>query len=171
MDYSLDIFGSRGCGKSALIMSASNEMEGTPWLSQLGEELYMGFAEIADQEEYFARAEKYLGNSLGFIFVYTITSQESIKFIKTILNQPLQVKGRGMVPCVLVGMKADLEDQRQVSREEGKALAKWIGCPFFESSVQTNQNIEDPFRVLLEELKKLSQLPEKSKKKTRFFKF
>ncbi len=44
---------------------------------------------------------------------------------------------------VQVGNKIDLEDERQVTTEEGARLAKDWGCPFFETSCKNRVNIEE----------------------------
>ncbi|MHA1475763.1 MAG: hypothetical protein ACTSQ5_11320, partial [Promethearchaeota archaeon] len=50
------------------------------------------------------------------------------------------------VPLVLVGNKADLNDERVVSRREGQALALEIGADFYyETSAKTATNIEKLF--------------------------
>ena len=54
---------------------------------------------------------------------------------------------------VLVGNKADMSDRR-VRYEEGEALAKEMGVPFFETSAKTGQNVEEMFQVMAEEIKR-----------------
>jgi GTPase SAR1 family protein len=44
------------------------------------------------------------------------------------------VQGRAPPALALVGNKSDLEDLRQVSEEEGRALAEELGAAFFETS-------------------------------------
>jgi len=46
-------------------------------------------------------------------------------------------------PFLIVGNKMDLEDQRQVSSEEGRALAKKYGVFFIETSAKTKQNVNE----------------------------
>ena len=44
-------------------------------------------------------------------------------------------------PRVLVGSMCDLENLRQVGKEEGQLLARHWECPFVESSAKDNDNI------------------------------
>eukprot|EP01099_Mayorella_cantabrigiensis_P004318 TRINITY_DN3241_c0_g1_i1.p1 TRINITY_DN3241_c0_g1~~TRINITY_DN3241_c0_g1_i1.p1 ORF type:complete len:192 (-),score=45.76 TRINITY_DN3241_c0_g1_i1:189-731(-) len=90
----------------------------------------------------------------GFIFGYSINSQASFQSVPTFYKEVLSLKNAEKLPSVLVGMKSDLEDQRQVSEEEGKALALWMGCPFFECSALTDHNVAKPFFQLVTEIKK-----------------
>lgn len=50
---------------------------------------------------------------------------------------------------VLVGNKCDLAHERQVSQQEGLAVAREWGCPFFESSAKDNVNVEESFFALV----------------------
>jgi GTPase KRas protein len=53
-----------------------------------------------------------------------------------------------------VGNKADKNSERQVSREEGSALAYQLGCDFYETSAKTDQNVERPFIHLIQSLRR-----------------
>jgi Ras-related protein Rab-2A len=45
--------------------------------------------------------------------------------------------------CILIGNKSDLENKRQVSKEEGERFAKDNNLIFLETSAKTSQNVED----------------------------
>lgn len=53
------------------------------------------------------------------------------------------------IPIVIVGNKTDLESERQVSKEDGKALAQKFGAGFFECSVKANVNVTEVFYELV----------------------
>lgn len=42
-------------------------------------------------------------------------------------------------PVVICGNKADMEDAREVSKEDGQALAQKLNCPFFETSAKVTR--------------------------------
>ncbi len=42
-----------------------------------------------------------------------------------------------------MGSKCDLEQDREVTKDEGKALADKFGCPFFETSAKTRVNVDE----------------------------
>ncbi len=49
---------------------------------------------------------------------------------------------------ILVGAKADLNDQRQVTSEEGLTLAKKLQISFIETSAKDDVNVSDAFTHL-----------------------
>jgi putative ribosome biogenesis GTPase RsgA len=40
---------------------------------------------------------------------------------------------------MIIGNKCDLEEQREIEKEEGEKLAKQLNCPFFEVSALNNK--------------------------------
>jgi len=54
---------------------------------------------------------------------------------------------------MLVGNKCDKTYEREVSREEGIALARTFGCDFMETSARTAYNVELLFTNLVRALR------------------
>jgi GTPase KRas len=55
---------------------------------------------------------------------------------------------------MLVGNKLDLEDERQVTTEQGRTLAQKFGCGFIEASAKTNTNVKELFFELVRMINK-----------------
>jgi GTPase KRas protein len=58
---------------------------------------------------------------------------------------------------ILVGNQSDKAYEREVSKEEGLALARSIGCPFMETSAKTAQNVNQLFTSLVRALRNTRQ--------------
>lgn len=63
------------------------------------------------------------------------------------------------VPIVIVGNKSDLRpEQRQVTPEDGKALAEEFKCAWTEASARYNENVLKAFELIISEVER-SQNP------------
>jgi len=58
---------------------------------------------------------------------------------------------------MLVGNKCDETYEREVSKDEGRALAQSFGCPFIETSAKTSHNVELLFTNLVRALRSARQ--------------
>lgn len=59
------------------------------------------------------------------------------------------------MPIVIVGNKSDLRpDQRQVTVEQGKALALKFDCSYTESSARYNENVGKAFELMIGQIEK-----------------
>ncbi|MFX0060134.1 MAG: hypothetical protein ACFE8J_17695, partial [Candidatus Heimdallarchaeota archaeon] len=52
------------------------------------------------------------------------------------------------LPIVLIGNKIDLEEQREISKEEGLSKAHELKCSFIETSALHNINVQDTFKII-----------------------
>jgi GTPase KRas protein len=132
--------------------------------------------DTAGQEDYSAMRDQYMRTGQGFLLVYAINNRVSFDEVDTnYYGQILRVKDKDWVPMVLVGNKSDMEDQRQVTTQEGEERAKKYRCPFFETSAKLNSNIQEAFFTLVREIRKanpiLAQINKREKKKQKKCKF
>ncbi|KAF8155778.1 P-loop containing nucleoside triphosphate hydrolase protein [Crassisporium funariophilum] len=80
----------------------------------------------------------------GFILMYSITSRNSFQDIARTCRQiPLDPKRDSSITLILVGSKSDQSSFREVTTEEGVALAEELGCyAFYETSARTGDNVD-----------------------------
>lgn len=64
-------------------------------------------------------------DSDGFVLVYSITSGVSFSHAQKLKERLTQMHGAGK-PIIFAGNKLDLEDQREVSEEEGETNAQYV---------------------------------------------
>ncbi|KAJ1932517.1 RAS2 protein [Linderina macrospora] len=81
----------------------------------------------------------------GFLLVYSITSRSTFERVERFRDQIIRVKDQDHVPMMLVGNKCDKAQEREVSFQEGQAMARRLGCDFVESSAKTCINVEKAF--------------------------
>ena len=100
--------------------------------------------DTAGSEQFRSITRPYYKNTVCAVVVYDISNRESfdnvINWIEDCkLNSPKSVF------ITLVGNKCDLEEERQVSNEEGSEFATRYGLSFFETSAKNQVNIEEIF--------------------------
>jgi len=93
----------------------------------------------------------------GFLLVYSITSRQSFEEIKTFQQQILRVKDKDYFPIIVVGNKCDLEGERQVSKQDGEALAKEFVCTFIETSAKSRINVDREFYDIVREIRRYNK--------------
>lgn len=94
----------------------------------------------------------------GFILVYSIASRSTFDRLEVFRQSMLRVK-RSKPIFILVGNKCDKAHEREVSKEEGQALAQSFGCHFVETSAKTATNVEQLFTNLVRALRSQSSGP------------
>jgi GTPase KRas protein len=115
----------------------------------------MCFVEVIDtagQEEYATLRDQWVREGQGFILVYSIASRSTFDRLD-IFRQSMRRVKRGDPIFMLVGNKCDKTYEREVSKEEGAALARQFGCEFIETSAKTAQNVERLFTNLVRALR------------------
>jgi len=117
-----------------------------------GEEFYTEIVDTAGQDEYSIFQRQYSVGIHGYVLVYSVTSKASFEMVKVVNDKILNALGTDAIPRVLVGNKTDLIYERQISTEEGKALADKWKCAFVETSAKHNENIVNIFTSLLAEI-------------------
>ena len=100
--------------------------------------------DTAGQETFRSITRAYYKNSVCAFVVYDITNKNSFQNVKSWIED-CRKQSPKTVFMVLIGNKVDLEDNRQVSYEEGSVFAEKNGMLFFETSAKTGKNIEEIF--------------------------
>lgn len=149
--YKLVVFGHKGVGKSAMIHQLCGDslmIFDQDWLfKQTVIDDEPCTLEILDsQGQYKVLRDMCIHKGEGFLLVYSITSRSTFEHIERIYDHISRIKGAA--PLMLVGNKCDKVNEREVSLEEGHAMARRFGCGFIETSVETCVNVERSFYLV-----------------------
>ncbi|KAJ7193503.1 hypothetical protein GGX14DRAFT_405409 [Mycena pura] len=95
----------------------------------------------------------------GYVLVYSITSRASFDMIHIIYDKIVNYGGVLSVPAVIVGSKADLYMNRQVSATDGQQLAREMNSAWIETSALRNENVGEVFELCLAEIEQENAPP------------
>ncbi|KAN0022839.1 hypothetical protein ACTFIV_001992 [Dictyostelium citrinum] len=169
------VMGSRAVGKSTITMqfveshcpdSYHPTIENTyqKIIRHQGQEYSVEIIDTAGQDEYSILQKQYSIGIHGYILVYSVTSVSSLEVIKVLNDKILSSLGAEKIPRVLVGNKSDLDNERNISRDQGIQLANEWECAFVECSGKNNENVEEVFKQILNEVNKGSTGPDPPQK-------
>ncbi|PWN46749.1 putative small G-protein Ras2 [Violaceomyces palustris] len=160
MIYKLVVLGDGGVGKTALtIQLCLNHFTYDPTIEDSyrkqtvidDQPCMLEVLDTAGQEEYTALRDQWIREGEGFLLVYSISARATFERVERFRNQISRVKDQEphTVPIMLVGNKCDKVNEREVSRDEGQALANRLGCKFVESSAKTCVNVERAYYTVV----------------------
>lgn len=93
---------------------------------------------------YPSNTASYLRNAEGALLAFELTKIDTLQNLSTWHRSVIEF-GTPALRFVVVGTKADMASQREVSRDAAEEFARSIGAPYFETSAKTGQGIEDAF--------------------------
>nr|XP_033499705.1 ras-related protein R-Ras2-like isoform X2 [Epinephelus lanceolatus] len=159
--FKLVVVGGGGVGKSALTIQfiqsyfvsdydPTIEDSYTKICTVDGKETRLDILDTAGQEEFGAMREQYMRSGEGFLLVFALNDRGSYHEVQKFHTQILRVKDRDDFPMVLVGNKADLEQQRVISREDAQAFARENRIHYMEASAKNRYNVDEVFMELVQ---------------------
>ena len=105
--------------------------------------------DTAGTEKYRSITNAYYKGAKGAFVVYDITKKSSFNNIDKWLFD-LKNNGDENINIILVGNKIDLENDRDVTTEEGEKKAILNKASFIETSAKNGNNIEKAFNLMIE---------------------
>ncbi|EGC39478.1 Ras GTPase [Dictyostelium purpureum] len=164
------VMGSRAVGKSTITVQFVDNhapdayhptIENTyqKLIKHQGQDYSIEIIDTAGQDEYSILQKQYSIGIHGYILVYSVTSASSLEVVKVLNDKILNSLGMEQIPRVLVGNKSDLTGERNISKEAGQSLANEWECAFIECSGKNNINVEEVFKLILNEVNKGFQPP------------
>lgn len=105
--------------------------------------------DTAGQERYKAITSTYYKGAKGAIIVYDITRKLTFDNIDKWIAD-LKINGDENIMIFLVGNKSDLNNNREVSKDEGINKSEKYNVPFLETSALQGDNIDRVFEELIQ---------------------
>ncbi|KAJ7178094.1 small GTPase superfamily [Mycena filopes] len=168
-EWTVFLLGDAGVGKSTFALQFSLnyhhidldnidpliDLEG-PCSKALAVDDYVCLMELIEQENY-AHVKPpgpWVQERQGLILMYSVASRATFDRLKLFRKSIARIPDWDPV-FMLVGNKCDLSSaERQVSPEEGAALARKFGCEFLETSAKADQNVNPACRTLVRAIRR-----------------
>lgn len=103
--------------------------------------------DTAGQDKYKTITQNYYKNCNGAFVVFSIDEKEAFYSVRNLFFisgnwiEDLAQAAPETTQIMLVGNKMDLENKRQVTKEEAEDFAKQYGIPYMECSAKSGQSI------------------------------
>ena len=150
------MIGESGVGKTSLIRRYTNNIFNSNHLETIGIEFYnreerinnkiiqIKFWDTAGQEIFHSLTKNFYRKADGIIIVYDITNKESFErvqdWIKSVYDNTETYKE---IQMIIVGNKIDLEEMREVRKEDGLKIGKYYEIDFFEASAKNAEGVNN----------------------------
>ena len=154
--YKIIFLGDQGTGKSCILNRFVEDKFDDNYQATIGldfqsknvkidnQDVHLLLYDTAGQEKFRSLIPMYTRDANIIILVYDITRKESFNHIPDWINGLTNVNFDNVI-FVLVGNKIDLDDKREVNKEEGIKLAQEKKCIFEEVSAKTAENFSELF--------------------------
>ncbi len=153
------LLGNSDVGKSSLLLRYVDSVWSDTFVPTIGVDFKVKTIEIdgkkvklqiwdtAGQERFRTVVSTYFRGAHGIFLIYDITNRDSFKNLENWLIE-IEKNASENVLKILIGNKNDLEDEREIQSDEGKAFANRNGMQFIETSAKMNTNVNEAFETL-----------------------
>jgi small GTP-binding protein len=188
LPFNVVVMGTGSVGKSALVVQFTTNTfveDYDPTVEDSfrkdvvvdGKTSVLDILDTAGQEEFESLYDRWVRPAHGFLLMYSLTLKATFEEVQVLKDKIVRIKDtmaeangseEAVIPMVLVGNKSDLEEDREVTHEEGKAIADKWGCAFFETSAKTKKNVHECTHQLIREIRTTRPDSTKKQKKKAF---
>ena len=160
------LIGDSSVGKTSLIQRYANGIFKEEYLATVGLDYYtkqeminditvlVKLWDTAGQERFKALTPNYFRNAEGVVLAYDVTNSESFDNLKFWINSIKSNLGEKniFIPIIIIGNKIDMEDMRDITKEDASKFAKENNYKYFETSAKTGQGVDEAIRDLVNQI-------------------
>ena len=153
------LLGNSDVGKSSLILRYVDGTWSNTFIPTIGvdfkvktievdnKKIKMQIWDTAGQERFRTVIASYFKGSHGVLLIYDVTNKTSFKQLESWL-EIIENNASEDILKILIGNKIDLEEDREVTKEEGQSFANMHNIQFMETSAKMNTNVNEAFEAL-----------------------
>ena len=156
------LVGDTDAGKTQLLQFKCQEIVSPPIPATIGVDFRIAENEsprskmimydISGQIRFRQIAISYCRGTVGFIVLFDLTNDSSLTSVLETWLPLIKQHADDLYQVTVVGMKCDLKEQRQVSRERAMILMDELELKYYEASGVTGHNVEHIFTDLVERI-------------------
>ena len=157
------ILGDSSVGKTSLIKRYTNGIFKEEYLATVGLDFYskveiidnktinVKLWDTAGQERFKSLTQSYFKNAEGVLLTYDITNIESFNNLKDWISSiKKNMEGKEIfIPLIILGNKIDMEDSREINKENAEKFANENNYQYFETSAKTGEGVDNSIRELV----------------------
>uniref|UniRef100_A0AC35U5V8 Rab family GTPase n=1 Tax=Rhabditophanes sp. KR3021 TaxID=114890 RepID=A0AC35U5V8_9BILA len=155
--FKIVVVGDHNCGKSCILLRFAENKFRNDHISTLGVDFKLKTIKLgkdtvrlelwdtAGMERYRTIYNSYYHSAHGIMCVFDLTDEKSFENIEKYWLNQIKINAPSNAVLVLVGNKADLEDERKVDFNRAENFAKKTGISLYEVSAKTGINCDDAF--------------------------
>ena len=163
--FKILLLGDSGVGKSSLLLRYTKHEFNVDMRSTIGVEFALKYLKMdnfqlkvqiwdtAGMERYRSITSAYYKGAKGVIIVYDICREKSFENVDKWIED-FKSKADEDAVILLIGNKNDLDDKREVNKEEAEIKAQKNKFAFMETSAKDNNNVDKAFETLFKEIVK-----------------
>ena len=162
--FKILLLGDSGVGKTSLIKRyAENEFAphllataGVDFKVKIvtiaGKKIKIQLWDTAGQERFHHITRSYYRGAHGIALVYDITDSDTFKNVNYWMANIAQTGVDEKVSKIILGNKADMEDDRKITTESREVTSEEFGIPCMETSAKIGNGVEDAFTTLIKDI-------------------
>jgi len=162
------IIGDCSVGKTSIIRRYTNGTFKEEYLGTVGLDYYskeeiidgktinIKLWDTAGEERYKSLTQNYFRNAEGVLLVFDVTNTNSFNNLKDWISSiKLNMEGKNIfIPVVIIGNKLDMEDQREITKEQAEQFVSENKYKYFETSAKTGEGVDKSIRELATQILK-----------------
>ena len=124
-----------------------------------GKQIILNIYDTAGQERFRNLATGYMKSADGFLVCFDLTSESTLENVTSWINS-IKNTARKNASMLIIGNKSDLNEDREVTTEQGKQFAAKNGIDYLETSSKMHIGVDEAFETLVKKILEQREIEE-----------
>ena len=124
-----------------------------------GKQIILNIYDTAGQERFRNLSTGYMKSADGFLVCFDLTSESTLENVTYWINS-IKNTARKNASMLIIGNKSDLNEDREVTTEQGKEFAAKNGINYLETSSKMHIGVDEAFETLVKKILEQREIEE-----------